>query len=252
MTLTFTPAQAATLSNAVAEANLAATNTYTLLLEERLAENNRLRAAGAATNALPAAPVELTITTYVQGFAAGALAATQPRLDAELFRWGWHFMRSCSERNVARGAPVLADLCVEYGVTSGQAGYKRLTTAQKIHVHGVAMRRVLVEMDWSTVMSRAGLCGPHHILRQRLADLLTGADVSPRAPTAAELEDMLSVQPARSRMLLPKLLATMAAGAEPPSLAPRVSEFAWLGTVAGVEIVARLDGPAHDIERAGV
>ena len=36
----------------------------------------------------------------------------KPRLDAELFRWGWHFMRSCNARNVARGAPVLADLCV--------------------------------------------------------------------------------------------------------------------------------------------
>ena len=37
----------------------------------------------------------------------------KPRLDAELFRWGWHFMRSCNERNVARGAPVLAELCVK-------------------------------------------------------------------------------------------------------------------------------------------
>lgn len=36
----------------------------------------------------------------------------KPRLDAELFRWGWHFMRSCNARNVSRGAPVLADLCL--------------------------------------------------------------------------------------------------------------------------------------------
>jgi D-amino-acid dehydrogenase len=36
----------------------------------------------------------------------------KPRLDAELFRWGWHFTRSCNDRNVARGAPVLADLCL--------------------------------------------------------------------------------------------------------------------------------------------
>lgn len=36
----------------------------------------------------------------------------KPRLDTELFRWGWHFLRSCNDRNVARGAPVLAQLCL--------------------------------------------------------------------------------------------------------------------------------------------
>lgn len=37
----------------------------------------------------------------------------KPRLDADLFRWGWHFMRSCNKQNVARAAPVLADLCLK-------------------------------------------------------------------------------------------------------------------------------------------
>jgi len=36
----------------------------------------------------------------------------QPRLDADLVRWGWLFLRSCSKRNVERGAPVLRDLCL--------------------------------------------------------------------------------------------------------------------------------------------
>ena len=36
----------------------------------------------------------------------------KPRLDAELLRWGWLFWRSCTPRNVARGAPVLRDLCL--------------------------------------------------------------------------------------------------------------------------------------------
>lgn len=36
----------------------------------------------------------------------------QPRLDAGLMRWGWLFLRSCTKRNVARGAPVLRDLCL--------------------------------------------------------------------------------------------------------------------------------------------
>src|SRR5215471_2472330 len=36
----------------------------------------------------------------------------KPRLDADLVRWGWLFMRSCSKRNVERGAPVLRDLCL--------------------------------------------------------------------------------------------------------------------------------------------
>lgn len=86
VTLTFTPAQAAALTNAVAEANLAATNAYSLLLQDRLAENAALRAANptAPTNALPAPPVVLTLETYVIGFAAAALQATQPRLDTEV------------------------------------------------------------------------------------------------------------------------------------------------------------------------
>nr|CBA28494.1 hypothetical protein Csp_A07490 [Curvibacter putative symbiont of Hydra magnipapillata] len=47
------------------------------------------------------------------------------------------------------------------------------------------------------------------------------------------------------------LLATMAAGAEPPSFAPRVSEFAWLGTVAGVESgsLVRIALPADALTR---
>ena len=37
----------------------------------------------------------------------------QPRADAALVRWCWHFMRSCNARHVARSAPVLAALCVK-------------------------------------------------------------------------------------------------------------------------------------------
>jgi len=84
VTLTFTPAQAATLSNAAAEANLTATNTYAILLEERLAENDRLRAKGSPTNALPALPLVLDLDSYVKGFALQALTTTQPRLDFEI------------------------------------------------------------------------------------------------------------------------------------------------------------------------
>jgi D-amino-acid dehydrogenase len=36
----------------------------------------------------------------------------KPRLDAELLRWGWHFWRSCTDRNVCRSAPILRDLCL--------------------------------------------------------------------------------------------------------------------------------------------
>ncbi len=36
----------------------------------------------------------------------------KPRLDPELVRWGWLFMRSCTPRNVERSAPVLRDLCL--------------------------------------------------------------------------------------------------------------------------------------------
>jgi D-amino-acid dehydrogenase len=36
----------------------------------------------------------------------------KPRLDADLVRWGWLFLRSCTKRNVERAAPVLRDLCL--------------------------------------------------------------------------------------------------------------------------------------------
>lgn len=36
----------------------------------------------------------------------------KPRLDADLVRWGWLFMRSCTKQNVERAAPVLRDLCL--------------------------------------------------------------------------------------------------------------------------------------------
>ncbi len=36
----------------------------------------------------------------------------KPRLEADLVRWGWLFMRSCTKRHVERAAPVLRDLCL--------------------------------------------------------------------------------------------------------------------------------------------
>ena len=36
----------------------------------------------------------------------------KPRLDLDLARWGWLFMRSCSRQNVERAAPILRDLCL--------------------------------------------------------------------------------------------------------------------------------------------
>ncbi len=34
----------------------------------------------------------------------------KPRLDMDLFKWGWHFMRSATEAHVNRSAPLLRDL----------------------------------------------------------------------------------------------------------------------------------------------
>ena len=36
----------------------------------------------------------------------------QPRLDADLIRWGWLFARSCTRENTERAAPLLRDLCL--------------------------------------------------------------------------------------------------------------------------------------------
>jgi D-amino-acid dehydrogenase len=37
----------------------------------------------------------------------------EPRLDTELLRWSWLFWRACNERQVARAAPILRDLCLQ-------------------------------------------------------------------------------------------------------------------------------------------
>ncbi len=36
----------------------------------------------------------------------------KPRLDLDFMRWGWQFMRSCTQANVDRAAPILRDLCL--------------------------------------------------------------------------------------------------------------------------------------------
>ena len=84
----------------------------------------------------------------------------------------------------------------------------RVTPTDRIRLHGEAIRRVLVEHDWSDVVRRAGLDGPVHVLRPAVQELLAGADVSPQLPSADDLRRILNVPESRAPRLLDALNAT--------------------------------------------
>lgn len=90
---------------------------HQVTLLERDAEDHDACAGGSAGYVSPSHVIPLAAPGMVALGLKWMLSSRspfyiKPRLDAELLRWGWHFMRSCNDGNVARGAPVLADLCL--------------------------------------------------------------------------------------------------------------------------------------------
>jgi D-amino-acid dehydrogenase len=89
---------------------------HQVTLLERDGENHDTCAGGSAGYVSPSHVIPLAapgmVALGLKWMSSRSPFYIKPRLDAELFRWGWHFMRSCNDRNVARGAPVLAQLCL--------------------------------------------------------------------------------------------------------------------------------------------
>lgn len=91
---------------------------------------------------------------------------------------------------------------------------RRISPSERIRLHGEAIKRVLVDRDWSDVVRRAGLDGPGQVLRPAVQQLLAGADVSPQFPSSEELQQILNVPASRAPRLREALRATVA-GAVP-------------------------------------
>ena len=81
----------------------------------------------------------------------------------------------------------------------------RVSSCDRIRLHGEAIRRVLVDRDWTEVVRRAGLDGPGHVLRPAVQELLAGADVTPQFPSADDLRLTLSIPDSRAHRLLAAL-----------------------------------------------
>jgi hypothetical protein len=95
----------------------------------------------------------------------------------------------------------------------------RVSPSDRIRLHGEAIRSVLVERDWSEVVRRGGLDGPGHVLRPAVLELLSGADVTPRFPSAEDLQRSLNVPDSRAQRLLDALNATWRRAAPQPAAA---------------------------------
>lgn len=86
-----------------------------------------------------------------------------------------------------------------------------LSPCKRIRIQGDAIRSVLVERDWSTVVARSGLAGPGAELRDTVKNHVGNADLSPRVPTAEELHSVLNVPFVRCEHLREMLLTTVEA-----------------------------------------
>jgi hypothetical protein len=95
----------------------------------------------------------------------------------------------------------------------------RVSPSDRIRLHGEAIRRVLVERDWTDVVRRAGLDGPGHVLRPAVQELLAGSDISPKFPSADDLRRTLNVPASRAHRLLAALNASWQRSVPQPAAA---------------------------------
>jgi hypothetical protein len=102
----------------------------------------------------------------------------------------------------------------------------RLPPNARVRLHGAAIRRVLVQSSWSTLMARAGFAGPGHALNTKLQELLGAADLEPQFPSADALREILNVTAGRAPRLLEALRATLdRATPQADSAAAAVADF---------------------------
>ena len=82
----------------------------------------------------------------------------------------------------------------------------RWSCRDAVAVQADAITDVVVNRDWSRVFDRVGLSGSLENLRPAVRDLVRSCDLSPRPPTALELQDLLQVSARCSAALLRVLL----------------------------------------------
>jgi hypothetical protein len=69
----------------------------------------------------------------------------------------------------------------------------RVPSLQRVRIHGRAIRQVLVGRSWASCLSRSGLTGNFAAARDDFKALVASEDLQPRAPSAAELADILQM-----------------------------------------------------------
>jgi len=118
----------------------------------------------------------------------------------------------------------------------------RVSPSDRIRLHGEAIRRVLVERDWTDVVRRAGLDGPGHVLRPAVQELLAGSDISPKFPSADDLRRTLNVPASRAHRLLAALNASWQRSVPQPAAAA-ADESLPSAAAAAVDAVRMLPMP---------
>ena len=88
-----------------------------------------------------------------------------------------------------------------------------MTPCERIRLQGAAIRRILVEQDWSRVMQRSGLAGPAHELRTAVQSFVRDGDAQARFPSEADLLEVLHMSAVRIGRVREALLATVEAAA---------------------------------------
>ena len=107
---------------------------------------------------------------------------------------------------------------------------RRMNQVARIEVHSAAIREVLVNGDWSRTLDRAGLTLTAAPLRGKLAEAVANQDLTPRAPTVAELADLFNESEERATTLRRLLLPTLAV--------PRATQDGASASASGVPAAA--------------
>lgn len=117
-------------------------------------------------------------------------------------------------------APLKANIRAGLFAALGKSPRCSLSHAAEIRVHGESIKQVLVNKDWSGVMSRAGLTGDRAEWRRGLCELVGDAVITPSFPSEGELKDLLSVPDSRCSALRSTLVTSARRAANPQAELP--------------------------------